>query len=76
MEHQHPFEDRLVSISELMKAVGLRSRTSVYRYVKFDPNFPRPLRLGVRSVRFRKSDLAYYMQHLAAPASSEDQAHD
>lgn len=65
MEQQPPADDRLVCISELMKIVGLRSRTSVYRQIKFDPGFPRPLKLGTRSVRFRKSDLARYLQQLS-----------
>jgi predicted DNA-binding transcriptional regulator AlpA len=69
MEH-YPNEDRLLSITELMRAMGLRSRTSIYRQIKFDPDFPRPLKLGTRSVRFRRSDLANYMQCLSDPVKA------
>lgn len=65
---QHSNEDRLISIAELMGAIGLKSRTSIYRQIKFDPAFPRPLKLGTRSVRFRRSDLANYMQRLSNSA--------
>jgi predicted DNA-binding transcriptional regulator AlpA len=70
---QHSNEDRLISIAELMGAIGLKSRTSIYRQIKFDPEFPRPLKLGTRSVRFRRSDLAIYMQHLSDPVKIRDQ---
>jgi predicted DNA-binding transcriptional regulator AlpA len=75
MEH-HPNEERLLSITELMRAIGLRSRTSIYRQIKFDPDFPRPLKLGARSVRFRRSDVANYMQQLATPTAATDAGHD
>ncbi len=65
MKHPHTIDDRLVSIAELMETIGLRSRTSVYRQIKFDPGFPRPLKLGTRTVRFRKSDLARYLQQMS-----------
>jgi predicted DNA-binding transcriptional regulator AlpA len=65
MKHPYTMDDQLVSFAELMKTVGLRSRTSVYRQIKFDPGFPRPLKLGTRAVRFRKSDLARYLQQLS-----------
>jgi predicted DNA-binding transcriptional regulator AlpA len=75
MEH-HPNEDRLISMAELMRAIGMRSRTSIYRQIKFDPGFPRPLKLGSRSVRFQRSDVAHYMEHLAAPVVTQDDRHD
>jgi predicted DNA-binding transcriptional regulator AlpA len=71
MEH-YSNEDRLISIAELMGAIGLKSRTSIYRQIKFAPEVPRPLKLGTRSVRFRRSDLANYVQRLSASAKVRD----
>jgi predicted DNA-binding transcriptional regulator AlpA len=75
MEH-YSNEDRLISIAELMGAIGLKSRTSIYRQIKFDPEFPRPLKLGTRSVRFRRSDLANYMQRLSVSGTVKDMGDD
>jgi predicted DNA-binding transcriptional regulator AlpA len=52
--------DRLIKIEELMEMLGGISRPSIYRYVKSEPGFPLPIKIG-RATRFRESDVQAYI---------------
>lgn len=62
-------DDALISIRDFMKIAGFRSRTSIYRHVDNDPGFPRPVTIGTRSKRFRKSDVQRWMRGLTSQNS-------
>ena len=47
--------DRLLRLSEVQARCGL-SRSSVYRKMR-DRFFPEPLKVGVRAVRWRESEI-------------------
>lgn len=41
------------------------SRPTLWRRRKDDPNFPQPIYIGVRTVRFRLADVETYIESLA-----------
>lgn len=53
--------DRLLSIHEVLSITG-RGRTSLYR----DQNFPKPLKVGQRSVRWASSEIAAWIDRARA----------
>ena len=55
-----PIPDRLLPLGEVMLQIGYRSRTSVYRDLKGDPRFPKPIYRG-RNVFFLASEAASYV---------------
>ena len=61
----------MLPIAEVMKRVGL-SRPSIYRLMK-ESDFPRPLRVGVRGVRWRSTDLDAWLTEREV-AGSESRA--
>lgn len=52
-------EDRFLSLHEVRRLIGL-GKTSVYAMLKRG-DFPRPLRVGQRSVRWRASEVRDWM---------------
>ncbi len=59
--------DRLFPLNEAMAFIGFRSRTSIYKLI--EARELSPVRRG-RSFLFRESDLAQYIQRLAAQRES------
>ena len=55
--------DHLLSVKQLC-AVTSWSRTSVYRLLEKDENFPKRVRLGKQRIAFRGSDVSRYMDSL------------
>jgi predicted DNA-binding transcriptional regulator AlpA len=66
-------EDRLLGVREVLNLIGLRSRTSLYQHQKIDPSFPRPVRLCGRTVRYRQSEIANWIQQLPSDQDSKGQ---
>lgn len=52
----HDAGHRLLTIEETGRRIGL-SKVSVYRLIKRDPSFPRPLKLSARCTRFASKAL-------------------
>ena len=52
-------DNRLLRLREVLARCGL-SRTTVYRQMG-ERAFPRPLRVGVRAVRWREADIEDWM---------------
>ena len=52
--------DRLLRLEEVMAITGL-GRSTIYRYLRRRssslPDFPQPLKVGVRAVRWRESEI-------------------
>ena len=57
-----PTADRLLRLPEVMTRTGL-SRSTIYRKMR-EGSFPEPLKLGVRAVGWRESDIEAWMQDL------------
>lgn len=60
--------DSLVDMKGLMAMLCLKSRSSVYKYVAQNPNFPRPCKLagGRGRNRFKTSEVQNYIDSLNA----------
>lgn len=56
-------EERLDSFDDTRKALGFKSRTSVYEAIKTDAGFPRPVYRG-RNVYFFHSEILAYLEKL------------
>jgi prophage regulatory protein len=54
-DDQHDHEDRLIPIVEVVRILGL-SRATIYRLLDAG-KFPSPVRIGIRAVRWRISDI-------------------
>ena len=54
--------DRLLRLSEVLARCGL-SRSSLYRMMR-DGSFPEPLKVGVRAVRWRESEIEGWLEAL------------
>ena len=52
--------DRLLRLSEVLARCGL-SRSSLYRMMR-DGSFPEPLKVGVRAVRWRESEIEVWLE--------------
>ena len=63
--------DRLLRLSEVLARCGL-SRSSLYRMMR-DGSFPEPLKVGVRAVRWRESEIEAWLE--ALPRASGDTQH-
>jgi predicted DNA-binding transcriptional regulator AlpA len=68
---QNVSEDRLLGVREVLNLIGFRSRGSLYQHQKIDPSFPRPVRLCGRSVRYRQSEIANWIQQLPNERESQ-----
>ncbi len=66
MEHE---VDPLLRISDILKLTGLKSKSSIYKLIATDENFPRPLAIGGQTTRFRSSEFAKWLDSL--PRKSE-----
>ncbi|MEC8848332.1 MAG: hypothetical protein VYB93_03545 [Pseudomonadota bacterium] len=69
-----PPPDRLVPLREALPQVGYRSRTSLYRDLRDDDEFPAPIYRG-RNVFFLQSELTRYVRELADRARAGEQTH-
>ena len=63
--------DRLLRLNEVQARCGL-SRSSLYRMMR-DGSFPEPLKVGVRAVRWRESEIEAWLE--ALPRASGDTQH-
>ena len=52
--------DRFLRLSEVLARCGL-SRSSLYRMMR-DGSFPEPLKVGVRAVRWRESEIEAWLE--------------
>ena len=52
--------DRLLRLTEVLARCGL-SRSSLYRMMR-DGSFPEPLKVGVRAVRWRESEIEAWLE--------------
>ncbi len=59
---------RLLRLSEVVVLTGL-SRSSIYRKMR-DGSFPEPLKIGMRAVRWRKSEIEAWLA--ACPRATGD----
>ena len=64
--------DRLITFNEGMDMRGFRSRTSGYREIKSNPDFPRPIVIG-RNVFFLESEMLAHIKKLADGRGSQTQ---
>ena len=53
-------DNRLLRLSEVQARCGL-SRSSLYRKMR-DRSFPEPLKVGVRAVRWRESEIEAWLE--------------
>lgn len=58
--HDDGRSPRLIKLPEVMARTAL-SRSEVYRRVRDDPSFPKPMKLGVRSVAWVDSELDIFL---------------
>lgn len=54
---------RLLTIDDVLRLTGYKSRSSVYRNMR-RYNFPRPVVLGGGRIRWRSSDIEQWVQSL------------
>lgn len=56
----------LISLRECMKLLSVTSRSTVYGYLKRNPNFPRPCQLstGRSRVRFKAAEIVRFIEAL------------
>ena len=52
--------DRIIRLPEVMQTIGIRGKSTIYRWVK-NQEFPAPLSLGGSSVGWRESDVQAWM---------------
>lgn len=52
--------DRIIRLPEVMQTIGIRGKSTIYRWVK-NQEFPAPLSLGGSSVGWRESDIQAWM---------------
>ncbi len=53
--------DRLIRLSELESLIGVKKST-VYHWLKVDPDFPRPIRLSARMVAWSENSVLSWVQ--------------
>lgn len=53
--------DRLIKLPELFLKTSL-SRAEVYRRIKNDPAFPKPIPLGIRSIAFSEAEVTAWVR--------------
>ena len=63
--------DRLLHLREVIALTGF-SRSSIYRKMR-DGSFPEPLKIGVRAVRWRESEIEAWLA--ARPRATGDSPH-
>lgn len=60
-------QPRLIDIPTLKERLGIRGNATVYRRIKDDPRFPRPVKVG-NLTRFVDADVTRYIEELASEA--------
>jgi predicted DNA-binding transcriptional regulator AlpA len=60
--------DTLISLTDLMKLICVSSRTTIYRYLDENPDFPRPCKIGGRRgrMKFKAAEVARFIDSLEA----------
>lgn len=60
--------DALLSMSAVMRLISVTSRTTVYRYLQENPDFPRPCKIGASRgrVKFKATEVARFIASLQA----------
>lgn len=60
--------DRLLTMSEVMRLMSVKSRTTIYRYLQENPDFPRPCKMGRDRgrLKFRATEVARLIGSLEA----------
>jgi predicted DNA-binding transcriptional regulator AlpA len=60
--------DALLSMSAVMKIISVTSRTTVYRYLHENPDFPKPCKIGASRgrVKFKAREIAQFIDSLKA----------
>ncbi len=61
---------KLISIRDVMLLTGIQSRNTLHNKVQMD-EFPRPVRIGKRAVRFRESEVLAWIDDLPASLIKE-----
>ena len=65
-----PFEDRLLRVEEVMQALDVKSKETVYKYVR-QGLLPAPIKLSARASRWRLSDIqAFISQKAGTPKAA------
>ncbi|MFM2099126.1 MAG: hypothetical protein RLZZ366_665 [Pseudomonadota bacterium] len=63
----HTFEPNgLISMRECMRPLSISSRSTVYGYLKYNPDFPAPCMLSRRKsrIRFKASEITRFIESL------------
>jgi prophage regulatory protein len=60
---------KLMKIRDVAEATG-RSRSTIYELMK-EGNFPQPVKVGAKSVRWVEDEIAEFNEHLIALRDSE-----
>ena len=60
-------DDRLIRLDEVLEMCGI-SRSELYRQIA-DGRFPRPVKVGLRAVRWRLSEVEAWMAGLPRTAA-------
>jgi predicted DNA-binding transcriptional regulator AlpA len=61
--------DTLLSMAAVMRLISVSSRTTVYRYLQENPDFPRPCKIGASRgrVKFKAAEVARFIDSLQSP---------
>ena len=62
---ENKLRPRLIRLRELMERTAL-SRSEVYRRLKLDPEFPKPIPLGKRNIAFIEAEVDRYLEERIA----------
>jgi predicted DNA-binding transcriptional regulator AlpA len=63
----------LIDITTLKARLGIGGSATVYRRIKDDPHFPRPIKLG-KLTRFIDAEVGQYIEHLAESREARTEA--
>ena len=63
----------LLDISALKTELGIGGNATVYRHIKSDPHFPRPVKIG-KLTRFIAAEVRQYIDHLAESRETRSEA--
>ena len=61
-------KDRIVRLPEALHRTGF-SRSAWYRKLETDANFPKPIKLGARSVGYLEAEIDAFIERLSAQAN-------
>ena len=57
-------DERLLTAEDVLIITGYKSRASLWRRCRKDSNFPKPVKVGINSIRWRASELNAWLQNL------------